>query len=356
MELAFQKILDEYKQITEQMSAGGGFDLAKLGKRQAELSPLVDKINRLNKIEQDLKNAEELVESKDLDMAKMAEDEIVKLKSEILNLKSEIEEDLLPKDLNDNKNCIVEIRAGAGGDEATLFVAEMFRAYGKFAEENHFIPHIVSSSRSDAGGFKEIIFEIYGRQSMKKFPFEIFKYESGVHRVQRVPETEKSGRVHTSTITVAVLPILEEKDFAIDSKDLKIEATTSSGHGGQSVNTTYSAIRIVHLPTGITAQCQDERSQAQNREKAMDVIRARVAAHFEEIENKKVRDLTKSQIGTGDRSEKIRTYNFPQDRVTDHRINQNFNQINLIMEGKLFPIISALQKADIDAKKQALKK
>jgi peptide chain release factor 1 len=184
----------------------------------------------------------------------------------------------------------------------------------------------------------------------------VFKYESGVHRVQRVPETEKSGRVHTSTITVAVLPILEEKDYAIADKDLKIEATTSSGHGGQSVNTTYSAVRIVHIPTGITAQCQDERSFTQNKEKAMEVIRARVAAHYEEIENKKIRDLTKSQIGTGDRSEKIRTYNFPQDRVTDHRINQNFNQINLIMEGKFSDIMSALQKADVEAKKEALKK
>jgi peptide chain release factor 1 len=257
----------------------------------------------------------------------------------------------------------VEIRAGAGGDEATLFVAEMFRAYGKFAEELGFKPHIVSSSRSDAGGFKEVIFEIHATRGILVphkdspcGPYTVFKYESGVHRVQRVPETEKSGRVHTSTITVAVLPILEEKDYAIAEKDLKIEATTSSGHGGQSVNTTYSAIRITHTPTGITAQCQDERSQAQNREKALEVIRARVAAHYEEIESKKVRDLTKSQIGTGDRSEKIRTYNFPQDRVTDHRINQNFNQINLIMEGKFAQIISALQKADLEMKKEALKK
>jgi peptide chain release factor 1 len=198
---------------------------------------------------------------------------------------------------------------------------------------------------------KEIIFEIHGNS-----PFGIFKYESGVHRVQRVPDTEKSGRVHTSTITVAVLPELGENDYKIDPKDLKMEATTSSGHGGQSVNTTYSAIRIVHIPTGITAQCQDERSQAQNREKALAVIRSRVAAHFAEIENAKIRSMTKSQIGTGVRSEKIRTYNFPQDRVTDHRINQNFNQINLIMEGKLSPIITALQKADVEMKKEALKK
>lgn len=355
MEQGFQKILDEYNKITAEMSSGGNFDMAKLGKRQAELAPLIEKINKLVKIEQDLVQTEELLKSSDSDMAKMAEEESHCLKSEIENLKSEIEEALLPKDLNDDKNCIVEIRAGAGGDESTLFAAEMFRAYGKFAEENKFKSYIVSSSRSDAGGFKEVVFEIHGKGETEG-PFAKFKYESGVHRVQRVPDTEKSGRVHTSTITVAVLPELEEKDYSIDPKDLKMEATTSSGHGGQSVNTTYSAIRILHIPTGITAQCQDERSQAQNREKALAVIRARVAAHYQEIEDKKIRNLTKSQIGTGDRSEKIRTYNFPQDRVTDHRINQNFNQINLIMEGELSSIVHALQQADLQAKKLALGK
>ena len=354
MDKALQKLIDEYNQLTEQMSSGGSFDMAKLGKRQAELAPIVAKINDLELKIKELEENKKLLEDGDAEMKSMALDEARRLEAEILNLKPSIENDLLPKDANDDKNCIVEIRAGAGGDEATLFVAEMFRSYGKFADENKWKVHILSSSKSDAGGFKEIIFEIYS--SKLPGPYSKFKYESGVHRVQRVPETEKSGRVHTSTITVAVLPELGEKDYVIADKDLKIEATTSSGHGGQSVNTTYSAIRITHIPTGITAQCQDERSQAQNREKALAVIRSRVAAHYEEIESKKVRDLTKSQIGTGDRSEKIRTYNFPQDRVTDHRINQNFNQINLIMEGKLSPIISALQKADLAAKKEALKK
>ena len=356
MELGFKKVLEEYNQLTASMSGAGGFDMAKLGKRQAELGPVVEKIQNLEKCEKELEENKNLLNDGDAEIKSMALDEAHRLEAEILNLQTAIENDLLPKDANDDKNCIIEIRAGAGGDEATLFVAEMFRAYAKFSEEFSFKPHIVSSSKSDAGGYKEMIFEIYGRVSAENHPYKIFKYESGVHRVQRVPETEKSGRVHTSTITVAVLPILEEKDYSIPEKDLKIEATTSSGHGGQSVNTTYSAIRIVHIPTGITAQCQDERSQAQNREKALAVIRARVAAHYEEIESKKVRDLTKSQIGTGDRSEKIRTYNFPQDRVTDHRINQNFNQINLIMEGKFGDITEALQKADLQAKKDALKK
>ncbi len=356
MEIGLQKILDEYNQLTTEMSSGGSFDMAKLGKRQSELQSVVSKIQDLELKTKELEENKNLLADDNAEIKSMALDESRRLESEILNLKSSIEEMLLPKDPNDDKDVIVEIRAGAGGDEATLFVAEMFRAYGKFADENKFTTHIVSSSKSEAGGFKEIIFEIYGRVSAAVHPYQMFKYESGVHRVQRVPETEKSGRVHTSTITVAVLPILEEKDYTIAEKDLVMEATTSSGHGGQSVNTTYSAIRITHIPTGITAQCQDERSQAQNREKALQVIRARVAAHYQEIESKKVRDLTKSQIGTGDRSEKIRTYNFPQDRVTDHRINENFNQIGLIMEGKFANIIEALQKADLEMKKEALKK
>lgn len=355
MEPAFQKILDEYTAVTEQMSQGAGFDIAKLGKRASELEPVVERIRKYGAAQNELAENQKLLSDESAEIKSMALDECRRLETVILNLREEIEDLLLPKDQNDDKNVIVEIRAGAGGDEATLFAAEIFRAYGKFADDHKFSPHIVSSSKSEAGGFKEIIFEIHSRPSAQEKPYQVFKYESGVHRVQRVPETEKSGRVHTSTITVAVLPILEEKDYAIADKDLKIEATTSSGHGGQSVNTTYSAVRILHIPTGITAQCQDERSFTQNKEKAMEVIRARVAAHYEEIENKKIRDLTKSQIGTGDRSEKIRTYNFPQDRVTDHRINQNFNQINLIMEGKLGDIISALQKADLQAKKEALK-
>lgn len=353
MKQGFQKILDEYQQLTDEMSSGADFDMAKVGRRQTELLPTVEKIQHMAEAEKQIEENKTLLDSDDEQMRNMAMEEIEILESKIVELTEAIEVNLIPKDPNDDKNLIIEMRAGAGGDESTLFAAEMFRAYGKYAENLGWNLHIVSSSKSDAGGFKEIIFEVNGKRSGPG-PYSKFKYESGVHRVQRVPETEKQGRVHTSTITIAVMPELEEQDYSIPDKDLKIEATTSQGAGGQSVNTTYSAIRVVHIPTGIVAQCQDERSQAQNKEKALAVIRARVSSYYREIEEKKITDARRSQIGTGDRSEKIRTYNFPQDRVTDHRINQNFNQINLIMEGQFEPIISALEKADLELRKESI--
>ncbi len=345
MKEGYQRILTEYEELTNKLSEGNPAEMATLGKRQTELLDVVEKITELKKLEQEQEENKEMAEGKD-ELAEMAKEELKSIEKRIPELEEQIDTLLIPSDPLDEKNIIVEIRAGAGGDESALFAAELFRMYAKYAEAQGWKTHIISSSKIGIGGFKEVIFEVSGKKVYSKM-----KYESGVHRVQRVPETEKSGRVHTSTVTVAILPEFEEMDLDIPAKDLEIVANTSSGHGGQSVNTTYSAIKITHLPTGITAQSQDERSQAQNREKAMRVIYSRVAAFYQEQREKEYKDKRKSQVGTGDRSEKIRTYNFPQDRITDHRINQNFNQINYILEGNIDDIINALLEEDLKLKK-----
>ncbi|HCB56231.1 MAG: Peptide chain release factor 1 [Candidatus Uhrbacteria bacterium GW2011_GWE2_40_58] len=284
-----------------------------------------------------------LEETNDPEMIELAEQEIQTLEKEVSRLEEQVILLLVPPDPLDKKNTIVEIRAGAGGDESALFATELFRLYNRYAEQQGWKTKIISSSQNDLGGFKEMIFSIEGKNVFSKL-----KYESGVHRVQRVPETEKQGRVHTSTVTVAILPEAEEVDLKIDPKELKIEATTSTGAGGQSVNTTYSAVRIIHIPTGLIVYCQEERSQKQNKERAMSIMRARLFALEQERLHKERDEARRGQVGTGDRSEKIRTYNFPQDRITDHRINQNFHGIPQIMSGDLDPIITALKLAELE--------
>ena len=348
MKDSYYKILVEYDALSERLIGAAADEIAKLGKQQSELFPVVEKIQELQKNEKELEENKVLAQGGD-ELAGIAQEEVKLISKRIEHLEEAIETLLIPSDPLDDKNIIIEIRAGAGGDESSLFAAELFRMYAKYAEKQKWKTHIISASKSDVGGYKEVVFEVTGHKVYSKM-----KFESGVHRVQRVPETEKAGRVHTSTVTVAVLPEFEEQDLNIPMKDLEITANTSSGHGGQSVNTTYSAIKIVHIPTGITAQSQDERSQAQNREKAMKVIVSRVAAFYQEQREKEYKDKRKAQIGTGDRSEKIRTYNFPQDRLTDHRINQNFNQIYNIMEGNLDPVINAMLAEELKLKKEAI--
>ena len=318
----------------------------KLMKEQSDLAPIVEAYNEYKSAKQTITDSEEMLEMEsDEEMRELAKEELSSSKKRVEELEHELKILLLPKDPNDDKNIMVEIRAGAGGDESALFAAEVYRMYVHYAESRHWKTEMISFSENGIGGFKEVVFMVSGQGVYSRM-----KYESGVHRVQRVPETESGGRIHTSTCTVAIMPEAEEIDFHLDMNDCKFDVFRASGNGGQCVNTTDSAVRLTHIPTGIVISCQDEKSQLKNKDKALKVLRSRLYEMELAKQHDAEAEARRSQIGTGDRSEKIRTYNFPQGRVTDHRIKLTLHRLENVLNGDLDEIIDSLIAADQAAK------
>ncbi|HOR42101.1 MAG TPA: peptide chain release factor 1 [Atribacterota bacterium] len=334
-----EDIKKEYEELNQKLSQpeiiAHHEQFQKLAKRHSEIARAAQLYIEYKKLEEEILENEELKKNeKDLELKEMIAEEIESLQQKKDKIKDSLEEFLNPEDPRNKKNIIVEIRAGAGGDEAALFVSDLFRMYSRFAERNHWKVEVMNSNPTEIGGFKEIIFDISGKNV-----YGSLKQESGVHRVQRIPVTESGGRIHTSTVTVAILPEAEEIEMEINPNDLKIDRYRSTGPGGQSVNTTDSAVRITHLPTGIVVTCQDEKSQHKNKAKALKILRARLLDTLQQEKDEEIGQQRRKQVGTGDRSERIRTYNYPQNRVTDHRINVNFHNLEEILDGNLFEII-----------------
>ena len=343
--MRYKQRLDELEQhfdeLTGQMAdpeiISNSEQYRKTAKQRNDLEDVVNRYREWKKVNADLEGARLMLDEADAELKVMAEEDVARLEPELERIEQELKILLLPKDPNDDKNILLEIRAGTGGDEATLFCAEMFRMYSRWAEERRWRVEVTASSESSIGGLKEVIALVSGNKVFSKL-----KYESGVHRVQRVPATEQQGRIHTSAVTVAVLPEADDVEIKVEAKDIRIDTFCSSGPGGQSVNTTYSAVRITHLPTNVVVSCQDEKSQIKNREKAMRVLRSRLYELELAKQQEAIGAERRSMVGSGDRSEKIRTYNFKENRVTDHRINFTLYQLNLVMEGKLDPLIDAV--------------
>ena len=335
--------LEKYNSLTEELSKPEVLSdvkkMTSLSKEQASLADIIEKYKEYKKVVSDINDAKEMLDDKE--MAAFAKEEISRLETEKENLEKELEVLLLPKDPNDDKNTIVEIRGAAGGDEANLFAGDLFEMYSRYAENMGWKIEIINAVEGTSGGYSQIEFMVKGENVYSKL-----KYESGTHRVQRVPRTESQGRVHTSTATVAVLPEVEDIDIEIKDSDIRVDVYRSSGAGGQGVNTTDSAVRITYLPTNTVVTCQNERSQLKNKEQAMKVLKSKIYEDLQKKQNAEIEDERRSKIGTGDRAEKIRTYNYPQYRVTDHRINLTIMQLDRIMQGKLDEIIEALINED----------